>query len=49
MSESWGVISEVRIIKYQFNTTNCGSTLEADFCKERREPSGPATILLNML
>ena len=27
MSESQGVISEVRIITYQFNTTNCGSNL----------------------
>jgi hypothetical protein len=27
VSESQGVISEVRIIKYQFNSTNCGSNL----------------------
>ena len=27
VSESQGVISEVRIINYQFNTTNCGSNL----------------------
>jgi hypothetical protein len=25
--ESQGAISEVRIIKYQFDTTNCGSNL----------------------